>query len=268
MRALVYRSFTRGDRGGNLAGVVAGHPAEEKMRQIAADLGYSETVFIGGEVEPHLRFFTPAEEVDLCGHALLAALSWLDGANRFPEAVRTKAGRILVTKEGEAYFMRQPLLERFERPEREEILPLFDLPASAYDLDHPPVYASTGLKDLFVAVKSRSDLESAVPQLEAIRGISKKYRAVGVHLYTVTEEGAWVRNFAPLYGIDEESATGTSNGALAALLAESESRRDEQHMLQGDGMDAPSTIRVRIDASGHPLVGGTVVLDKTLEGDW
>ncbi len=268
MKAWVYRSFTRGKVGGNLAGVVGCHLTEDKMRGLAAELGFSETVFIGREEEPRLRFFTPTEEVDLCGHALVAALKWLDESGPFPPAVQTKAGRIVVTKEGEAYFMRQPQLQRCEVLTVGELAPLFDLPLSAYDPEHPPLYASTGLKDLFVAVKTEADLWRASPDLQAICRISEKYQAVGVHLYTVTDTGATVRNFAPLYGIDEESATGTSNGALGALLEHWGQGSGEQHMLQGDGMDAPSTIRVRMDQTDHPLVGGTVVCETLLEGDW
>lgn len=54
--------------------------------------------------------------------------------------------------------------------------------------------------------------------LKKIKLLSQKYGVIGMHLFALSEENIICRNFAPLYDIDEEAATGTSNGALACYL--------------------------------------------------
>ena len=80
MKFQIVDAFTRQTFGGNPAGVVllpegAEFPADETMRKTAAELRYSETAFIKplGENRFHIRYFTPAAEVELCGHATIGS---------------------------------------------------------------------------------------------------------------------------------------------------------------------------------------------------
>lgn len=79
MKVNVYQlnSFAKTNEGGNPAGVVldADSLSEKQMGKIAAILGFSETAFVmqSGIADFRVRFFTPKEEVDLCGHATIAA---------------------------------------------------------------------------------------------------------------------------------------------------------------------------------------------------
>ena len=79
MKFYIVDAFTDTLFGGNPAGVVilgnADFPEAEVMRKTAAELRYSETAFIKqtGEKEFNIRYFTPAAEVDLCGHATIGA---------------------------------------------------------------------------------------------------------------------------------------------------------------------------------------------------
>ena len=79
-----------------------------------------------------------------------------------------------------------------------------------------PQLISTGLPDIMMPVASPADLEKISPDFPALSKLSEKYQVVGVHAFTTDCDDATchVRNFAPLYDIDEEAATGTSNGAL------------------------------------------------------
>ena len=77
----VVSAFSKNGAGGNLAGVVLNRPeltAVQKMA-IAAELGYSETAFVtaSDRAELHLEYFTPTEEVPLCGHATIASFTLL-----------------------------------------------------------------------------------------------------------------------------------------------------------------------------------------------
>ena len=78
MRYYIVDAFTSEPFGGNPAGVVlldGDFPSDRLMQQIAAEFRYSETVFVQqqGCNEFTMRYFTPAGEVDLCGHATVAA---------------------------------------------------------------------------------------------------------------------------------------------------------------------------------------------------
>ena len=83
MKLYVADAFTTQRFSGNQAGVaVLGtepFPAEELMRALAGELKHSETAFVRqtGEKSFHIRYFTPAEEVDLCGHATIASFTVL-----------------------------------------------------------------------------------------------------------------------------------------------------------------------------------------------
>ena len=79
MKLYIVDAFTDQVFGGNPAGVVyipagADFPDDETMRKTAAELRYSETAFLKelGDKKYHVRYFTPAAEVDLCGHATIA----------------------------------------------------------------------------------------------------------------------------------------------------------------------------------------------------
>merc|ERR1719215_2466455 len=100
--------------------------------------------------------------------------------------------------------------------------------------------------------------------MEAVSELSKELHVVGMHVFALrgTADGSEqipVRNFAPLYGIDEESATGTSNCALACALLSSGcvvAGTQELTFAQGHCMDSPSRIAVRLPANrgGRPWV--------------
>ena len=127
---------------------------------------------------------------------------------------------------------------------------------------------STGLPDIMLPVSTRADLDAIDPDMKALSALSRRYKVTGVHAFTLdAEDGvtAYVRNFAPLYDIDEEAATGTANGALTYYL--------HLHglidpvgkccMKQGEKMDRPSTILTEINASEDGClikVGGSAII--------
>lgn len=89
-----------------------------------------------------------------------------------------------------------------------------------------PAVVSTGLFDLQVAIEHEETLEGMKPDFAKMTELSEEFDMVGVHAFLLSDGNDWgsehhpvkVRNFAPRFGIDEESATGTSNCALACLL--------------------------------------------------
>ena len=95
MKLYIVDAFTEKPFGGNTAGVAliepgAGFPDEEWMRRLAAELRYSETAFVrrDGASEFTVRYFTPAGEIDLCGHATIASFGVLYREGFVPEGTR------------------------------------------------------------------------------------------------------------------------------------------------------------------------------------
>ena len=93
----VVDSFTDRPFTGNPAAVavVDGFPADARMQAVAAEMNLAETAFVArrADGDHDLRWFTPSVEVDLCGHATLAAAHVLGGSGRF----HTRSGVLACT---------------------------------------------------------------------------------------------------------------------------------------------------------------------------
>ncbi|MBF1170496.1 MAG: PhzF family phenazine biosynthesis protein, partial [[Eubacterium] sulci] len=91
------------------------------------------------------------------------------------------------------------------------------------------------------------------PDMFLLSKVSEEYKVTGVHAFTLdSEDGvtAHCRNFAPLYDIDEEAATGTASGALTYYLYLNRciGANDSCHLVQGEAMGRPSAILTEINA--------------------
>lgn len=265
----VASAFSKDNKGGNKAGVVFGRPdltLEQKMR-ISKELGYSETAFVSRSdvADFRLEYFTPTEEVALCGHATIATFSVLWHLGKLEQSEYTfeaKAGilRIRVTEDG-MIFMEQNLPEYLEVLDLEEAESCFVTKCKQTSL--PIQIVSTGLRDILMPVDSVEKLGEMVPDFLAMTELSRKKDVVGVHAFAITENSdvtAVCRNFAPLYGIDEESATGTSNCALACYLFRYVERRPQYVFEQGYNLGDVSRIVVNLQYESEKIeavfVGG------------
>ena len=148
---------------------------------------------------------------------------------------------------------------------------LYEVMGTKYDPEKIPLVPkmiSTGLPDIMMPLATQKDLNDMEPDMKALTELSKKYNVVGVHAFTLdAEEGvvAHARNFAPLYDIDEEAATGTSTGAMTYYLyMNGVIGSDAQcKFIQGEKMARPSAIRSEIHANEKRCdikVGGSAVV--------
>ena len=123
---------------------------------------------------------------------------------------------------------------------------------------------SAGLPDLMIPLPDVATLQSLQPDMEAIAAITKKYDAVSFHVFAFGDDGytAHVRDFAPLYDIPEESATGTANASLTYYLQQNGHLGAETDctFIQGEAMGRPSVIATRILPDGNVFVGGTAAI--------
>lgn len=282
MRFLIVDAFTETLFGGNPAGVVVlddgmDFPSDEIMVKTAAELRYSETAFIKklNEKEFNIRYFTPAAEVDLCGHATIGSFAALlhlglvcDNSTYINH---TLAGDLEIKIENGFVMMEMASPERISIiDEPAKIDELYQIMGVEYDasMNLVPQLISTGLPDIMMPVKDRAQLEAIEPDMKALSDLSARYEVTGVHAFTLdSEDGitAHTRNFAPLYDIDEEAATGTSNGALTYYfyLNDIIPAKAECKIIQGEKMDRPSIILSTIEATEESCqikVGGTAVV--------
>lgn len=285
MKFYIADAFTEELFGGNPAGVVlipegADFPAESLMVRTAAELRYSETAFVKrlGEKAFHLRYFTPTDEVDLCGHATIASFGVLveEGLVREGDfcSLQTKAGSLQVEiRQGMVFMEMGEAALLGSVPDLSALAGVLGISESDFAME--PAIVSTGLPDILAPVSSRDQLLSMKPDFPAMTELSRELSVVGVHAFCLDPAGgvtAWCRNFAPLYGIDEEAATGTANGALTEYLYRQGILKDGDQplYLQGESMGRPSKIhgifsanqtpRIRIGGSCRMLAKGELLI--------
>lgn len=268
MKYFVVDAFTDRPFGGNPAGVVLlegdTFPQDELMRQIAAELRYSETAFIRrhSDQEFTVRYFTPKVEVELCGHATIASFFLLYKLGLAAGHCRchTLAGDLDI-EAGERVMMQMaPPRIVATLADSREIYKALGVPG--YQPDMPVQIVSTGLPDLIIPLPDVATLQSLQPDMSAVENITRQLEVVSFHPFAFADDGytAHVRDFAPLYGIPEEAATGTANAALTHYLQRCGCLLTGASFLQGDAMGRPSVIVTRIRPDGRIIVGGTACI--------
>ena len=270
MRYYIVDAFTGRPFGGNPAGVVLlegdSFPKEGLMLHIAAELRYSETAFVRrhSEREYTVRYFTPAAEVELCGHATIATFALLyqmqmtDGEC----LCHTLAGDLRI-EAGEKVLM-QMAAPRIVKT-ISDIAPIYQaLGIYDYRPELPVQVAYAGLADIMIPIADVATLNSLQPDMDAISAITREHDSVSFHLFALAGDGytAHVRDFAPLYGVPEESATGTANAALTHYLVTNKviPPHGDFTFLQGEAMQRPSVVATRISPDGTIYVGGAAYL--------
>ncbi|WP_130805435.1 PhzF family phenazine biosynthesis protein [Senegalia massiliensis] len=272
---------------GNPAGVIPDGKelSDEKMQKIARELNLSETAFIQkiDEENYKVRFFTPLQEVDLCGHATIATFYTLiekgyinaldNGKRRYYQ--HTRAGKLYIDvycKDGkiDKVIMEQKKPEILEKNiDKDELssamnINKFDIGIGSKKYD--PKVISTGLPDIIVPVKTKKILDNLNIDKEKVKLLSEKLNVTGIHAFTIENNDIYSRNFAPLVGIDEEAATGTANGALFYYLRKNKlTDKTEIIVNQGESLNRPSKIICKLGNSIDVIeVGG--VASIVLEG--
>lgn len=265
----VVSAFCKDNKGGNKAGVVLDRPdlTSAQKIEIAKEMGYSETAFVSDSCKAdfRLQYFTPTEEVPLCGHATIATFSVLRLLNMLDKqnyTIETEAG-ILSIRIGEdgLIFMEQNCPAYLDALSPDIFSGCID--KGFIDCNFPIQIVSTGLNDIMLPIDSRQHLEELSPNLKMMSELSKEKGVVGVHTFALIKDSdvtAICRNFAPLYGIDEESATGTSNCALACYLFKYYEKKTQYIFEQGYNMGEISRIIVNLSCHENVIdsvfVGG------------
>ncbi|ASS75543.1 hypothetical protein CIG75_11470 [Tumebacillus algifaecis] len=283
-------AFTHIPFGGNPAGVVpdADGLTPEEMQKIAREMNCSETAFACSTTTPgadlRVRFFTPTEEIDLCGHATISVFAALGLEERFgsdlPITVvqETNVGLLPVmltkTEDGRIQVLMTQAAPQFRDCDlsRREAAELLGLEEADIDPELPIGLAYTGVWDLFVPIKTQAAFERMNPVQSRIAAHNRAHGVTSTHCYsfdTIHETShLHTRDFSPAVGIPEDPATGTANGALGAFLLRHgvlvpTGERLRLTVEQGFAIGRPSFLTVEVDGEPNSprtvRVGGTAV---------
>jgi PhzF family phenazine biosynthesis protein len=259
IRIVQVDAFTSKPFSGNPAAVcVLPEPApEEWMRDVAREMNLSETAFL----TPHeggyqLRWFTPAVEVDLCGHATVASahVLWEDGHLPAGQQARfhTRSGLLLADRRGEWIELDFPVKAVAPAPAPPELLPALGIAQA--------VFVGKNAFDYFVEVDSEETLRRLDPDHAALRRLPMR----GIIVTARPAGGAFdfvSRFFAPGSGIDEDPVTGSAHCALGPYWGE---RLGKGEMTAFQASARGGVVRVRL-AGDRVILGGQAVTVMTGE---
>ncbi|WP_276253931.1 PhzF family phenazine biosynthesis protein [Halomontanus rarus] len=277
-------AFTTEPMAGNPAGIVpdAEGLADDQLQAIAREMAVSETAFLladDDDADRRIRYFTPTQEIDLCGHATIAAFAYLfeNGAvEAGTTSLETNVGTLEITVEDDGtVWMTQ------DAPRVREVDLSYDRLADALGVDAaalegasadlPLAVSSTGAPALMAPITYLSDVGAADPDPSAVEAITDDLEAIGIYLFTFdaldADSTLHGRFFAPGAGVPEDPVTGTASGAVAAYLdrfGAFDEFPEEVRLEQGHYVDRPGTVRVRLEDGRGVRVGGRAL--TTLEG--
>ena len=267
-------AFTNKPFSGNPAGVTfADGLTTEEMQLIAKEMNLAETAFLGksDKADYHLRWFTPTVEVELCGHATIASLHFLNENKLLKEGQEitfdTMSGILKCRFESGKYFMQIPIYSVKEFTEgKDEILNSLGIDKKDLSENVPFLLAENAY--LYISIKSLKALHELKPNYKALKKLNSKGKeCVAVYtLETVDKESfAHSRFFAPYYGIDEDPVTGSMNGPLMQVLIKAGLIKDEGKELnytfeQGDVLSRRGRVGVRYSGAKKELyISGNAV---------
>lgn len=282
----VVDAFTTRPNTGNRAGVVldADHLTTQEMQDIAAFAGYSETAFVLSAKDQshdiHVRYFTPTNEVPICGHATIAThfLRATTGhQSDYPLIAKTGAGDLPVSIFGSPDELlvkmtqgRVEFFPPFNANQRSELASALGVSESDF-ADLPIQVVTTGHSKVMVPMLSRSKLAGLIPNNEKLKAISAEIDCNGFFPFVLEgskqEPITYGRMFAPAIGINEDPVTGNANGPAGAYLVHHDLIECDQKVTywgyQGLAIQKPGRVLVTVEKTDsilHVSIAGQAVL--------
>ena len=263
-------AFTTKPFSGNPAAVVlSGEMLDEvKMKQIAREMNLSETAFIlpatGKHADLRIRWFTPTNEVDLCGHATIASFHVLAEENLYG---MKKSGTFAFRLETASGVLPVSVVKDSDSVTVKFTLPLPQF-SKAYNLK-TDFFAPLGLQEndfdkrlpcvtsinAFLPVRRLSILYDMRPNFELLSKVLKHKKLLGVCVFsTETVERTSTfhsRFFAQNDGINEDPVTGSANGPLGVYMIEQGLVGKPEGLVemvgeQGDVIGRPGRVKVEV----------------------
>lgn len=247
-------AFTREPFTGNPAAVcVLSEPRNETwMAAVAREMNLSETAFLLRQEDGFsLRWFTPAVEVELCGHATLASahILWETGLLAPEERARfhTASGLLTAERKGQQIELNFPAT-----PPEETELP----PGLAEALGVQPLYAGKSLYDYLIEVASEETVRQLQPDYPRVKALTER----GVIVTSRTSMPGYdfvSRFFAPAAGINEDPVTGSAHCCLGPFWA---ARMGKEALLAYQASARGGVVGVRLAGERVALLGRAVTV--------
>ncbi|MFL0198204.1 PhzF family isomerase [Clostridium sp. WILCCON 0269] len=286
-------SFTKDKFVGNPAGVItnADGLTSDEMQKIARELNNSETAFIfssnSNEYDVHIRFFTPTNEVPICGHATIAAhyaRAIENTLNTSRVYHKTGAGILPVdiVKENKDYkiTMTQGKIEFgdiIEGINKKNLLSAISISDDDLLEGYPIQIVSTGHSKVMIGIKNIATLNEMKPNYDTLSKLSHIIKCNGYYVFTVDSQDSDIlvhgRMFAPAIGINEDPVTGNANGPLGAYLVHHKLINHNNSLLkfkakQGEAIERSGIIEVEVVIENNKPVevkisGNAVIVFKS-----
>jgi PhzF family phenazine biosynthesis protein len=234
---------------GNPAGVcILSEPrGDEWMQNLAQEMNLSETAFLQKQDDGFgLRWFTPAVEVDLCGHATLASahILWETGVLRSQEQARfhTRSGLLTAEHKGAWIELNFPAIQ---------VEPV-TAPLGLHEaLGVTPRYTGKAASDYFLEVDSEEAVRALNPDFDLLK--ESGGRGIIVTSQATSAEYDFVsRFFAPAVGINEDPVTGSAHCSLTPFWGK---RLGKAELVAYQASRRGGTVRVRTDGERVRLSG-------------
>lgn len=274
MKLLQIDAFSDRPYQGNPAAVCLLNRAVEEtwMQSVAAEMNLSETAFLHGEGRGfRLRWFTPTTEVDLCGHATLAAAHALWETGRVPSGqdilFYTRSGELNAHRQQSWIELDFPASPVVQRPPQDPIIPKLEAALGVI----PLFVGESVLHYLLVEVATAAEVQNLDPdfgQLAQIpcHGVIVTSRSQGLILNR-GRQGEYdfiSRFFAPRMGVNEDPVTGSAHCCLGPYWGR---KLKKMQLLAYQASPRGGIVRVRREAERVILGGQAVtVLEGTLLG--
>ena len=253
------KSFTQDPELGNPVAVCL---IQEDLREdiyfkITRQTGFSECVFIRTtETNPMLRFFSPKQEMNMCGHATLAAAHLLQNKN-YTTSYQTKAGAVNIEYQEDGLIsmtLTSPPTHYSDFVSTKRIAELLNINTNT--IKSSPVKISVGTPKILVELDSIESLLKLKPNFTAIAAEIPQ----GIYPFVKnTPSKYYARQFNPATGINEDPVTGVAAGALGIHLKNQ--NIFQFSVEQGHVLNKVGTIFVDV-ANGVKIGGHAVVYDK------
>ena len=231
--------------------------ADERMLKIAAQFGYSETAFVVEEDDRYLlRWFTPVTEVDLCGHATMAAAHSIFSTrpDRSELDFETRSGKLTVRKDGHLLAMDFPA---------RQLRAFGDIHELSQCLNTEVLGAVTAGPTVIAVVRDEATVADIRPDLKRIKAL--QFNAL-IPTATGSDVDFVSRFFGPKIGIPEDPITGAAHTGLAPYWSRrlgKSSLRAKQLSPRG-GFISCMLQDDRVELSGSAEVFATGVLHSLL----
>ncbi|ANR67596.1 PhzF family phenazine biosynthesis isomerase [Staphylococcus equorum] len=283
-----YDAFSKKPNKGNPAGVVLNGDdlTETEMQDVAFKVGFNETAFpiASDRADLRIRYFSPKQEMELCGHATMATIyalktnGWLE--NKTELTIETNAGvlpiRITKNEQKEIHITMKQALPQFKKFEGStyDLAKAIGIEEVDFDDELPIMYGSTGAWTLLIPIKSLDIFNKMEPNNKVFSSILNEIPNASVHPFCLEsyyeEADMHGRHFSSTFSATiEDPVTGTASGVMGAYFAKYIKKESDMPINliveQGQEMNKDGQMIVNVAENNEIEITGNAVYVKEID---